>query len=159
MKVVTKRASPKAKCGWCGRRFKPKAIGRRPLYCCVSCRQRAYEKRRWAPYTASDALARDLLPPAARQAMVEDIRREYMLELVKNGTVPLVDTAQIDGVLDKVPAPERMRLLGKIEGECRKRGDEGALATIARWRLSQQQPSTPLPRRTRLAANRPDRAP
>ncbi len=34
------------KCKQCKRKFRPKAKGRRPLYCSDSCRQRAYERRR-----------------------------------------------------------------------------------------------------------------
>jgi hypothetical protein len=39
--------------------------------------------------------------------------------------------AQIDGILDKVPAPERLPLLSNIESACRKRADDEALATTA----------------------------
>ncbi|MFN0028707.1 MAG: hypothetical protein ACKV2O_16225 [Acidimicrobiales bacterium] len=35
-------------CERCGREFEPKALGRRPLYCSRTCRQRAYEARRRA---------------------------------------------------------------------------------------------------------------
>ena len=55
-------------------------------------------------------------------------------ELIKNGRVPLVDIAQIDGVLDAVPVPKRRPLLAEIEEKCRDRADDGGLATIARWR-------------------------
>jgi hypothetical protein len=134
-----KATLPKRKCAWCKERFKPKTAGRPAVYCSVSCRQRAYEKRRWVSYGAMDAFALDTLPWPARQAMVEDIRRAHMLELIKNGAVPLVDVAQIDGVLDKVPAPERLPLLSNIESACRKRSDDEALATVTRWRLSRQQ--------------------
>jgi hypothetical protein len=60
-------------------------------------RQRAYEKRRWTPYAAADAIALDVLPPAARKMLTQEVRRKYMLELIKNGMVPLVEIAQIDG--------------------------------------------------------------
>jgi hypothetical protein len=36
---------------------------------------------------------------------------------------------------------KKMWLLGQIESAYRRRKDDGSLATIARWRLSQQQPS------------------
>lgn len=35
-------------CERCGHEFQPKALGRRPLYCGRTCRQRAYEARRRA---------------------------------------------------------------------------------------------------------------
>jgi hypothetical protein len=99
-------------------------------------RQRAYEKRRWTPYSAADAIALDVLPPAARKMLTQEVRRKYMLELIKNGMVPLVEIAQIDGVLDAVPVPRRRPLLAEIEEACRNRADDGGLATIARWRRS-----------------------
>ena len=63
-----------------------------------------------------------------------------MLALIMNGTVPLTDPAQIDGILDIMKGPEQMPLLRKIEGACRRRADNDSLATLARWRLSRQQP-------------------
>ena len=136
MEFVTKRTPSNAKCAWCRRRFKPKAVGRPAVYCSVSFRQRAYEKRRWTPYAAADAIALDMLPWAARKRLIQEVRREHMLELIKNGTVPLVEIAQIDGVLDAVPVPKRRPLLAEIEEKCRDRADDGGLATIARWRRS-----------------------
>ena len=119
--------------------FKPKAGGRPAFYCSASCRQRAYEKRKWTPYSASDALARDLLPPAAAEKLRQEERRVYMLELVLTGTVPLLDVAQIDGILDQAKPQERQSLLRRIEDACRHRGDERGLSIIARWRLSYQE--------------------
>jgi ribosomal protein L34E len=145
MKPVTKRSRPKPKCAWCGTRLKPQPAGRPALFCSASCRQRAYEKRKWARYSASDALALNLLPPAALRKVTEEARHKYMIELLANGTVPLDDTAQIDGVLDTVKPQKRLPLLGRIETACRHRADGKALATIARWRLSQQQPSSQSP--------------
>ena len=82
----------------------------------------------------------DLLPRAAQRKMVEEVRHAHILELIMNGMVPLNDPAQIDGVLDKVKGPEQMPLLRKIEGACRRRADNDSLVTLARWRLSRQQP-------------------
>jgi hypothetical protein len=45
-----------------------------------------------------DALKTDLLPFAARRRLTEEIRHEHIVELLKCGTVPLNDPAQIDGV-------------------------------------------------------------
>ena len=140
MECVTKPVLPKLKCTWCWKRFKAQSlIGRRPQYCSASCRQRAYEKRKWHPYGGLHALKLDLLPFAAMRRLQEDIRRQHMLELVMYGTVPLYDVAQISGILDAVKAPERMALLRRIETACERRTDETALATIARWRMLRQQ--------------------
>jgi hypothetical protein len=98
-------------------------------------------KARWSPYTAADVVALDVLPPAARKMLIQEVRRKYMLELIKNGTVLLVDIAQIDGMLDAVPVPKRRLLLSEIEEKCRGRADDGGLATIARWRRSQRPPT------------------
>ena len=139
MKAVTKIGRQRQRCLWCRKTFKPKAGGRPALYCSASCRQRAYEKRKWTPYSASDALSRDLLPPAAALKLRQEERRAYMLELVLMGTVPLVDVAQIDGILDQAKPPERQSLLRRIEGACRRRGDDRGLSIITRWRLLRQQ--------------------
>ena len=141
MKCVMKAARPKpSKCARCRKRFTSKPLGRPALFCSASCRQRSYEKRRLSQYSASDALALDLLPRAAQRKMVEEVRHAHILELIMNGMVPLNDPAQIDGVLDKVKGPEQMPLLRKIEGACRRRADNDSLVTLARWRLSRQQP-------------------
>jgi hypothetical protein len=132
------RAVTKLKCLHCRKRFKPPPRGRTPLYCSASCRQRAYEKRKWTPYGARDALTLDLLPWAAKRYLERDVRHLHMIELIKHGTVPLVDQAQIDGLLDYVKTPERLPLLRQIEAACHRRGDEQALATITRWRLARQ---------------------
>jgi hypothetical protein len=138
MKHVTKPLSKPRICTWCRKRFKPKTIGRPALFCSPNCRQRAYEKRRWLPYSLEDALALSLLRPGARRKIEEEVRHEHMLELIMKGTVPLRDPDQIDGILDKVKDPERMPLLRKIEAACQRRSDENALATLASWRLSRQ---------------------
>ena len=66
-------------------------------------------------------------------------RRAYMLELVLMGTVPLLDIAQIDGILDQAKPQERQSILRRIEDAGRRRGDERGLSVIARWRLSYQE--------------------
>lgn len=35
------------KCKWCGKSFETNRVGRPPLYCCKSHKQRAYESRRY----------------------------------------------------------------------------------------------------------------
>jgi hypothetical protein len=141
VKAVTKVARRKRRCGWCRRSFKPKEGGRPALYCRASCRQRAYEKRKWTAFGAPDALALDLLPLAARRKLVATVRHAHMVELLRNGVVPLTNPAQIDGVLDPATPLERPGLLQRIEHDCRDRGDERAMSVIARWRLAKQQPS------------------
>jgi hypothetical protein len=138
MNIVTKSSQQKRKCNWCKKRFKPRVAGRPALFCSASCRQRAYERRKWTPHSASDALALDLLSPAARRKMIAEVRHIYMLELLWDGTVPLRDVAQIDGVLDPLKPPMRMVWLRRLEEGRRK--DDQALSIIAQWRLSRQQP-------------------
>ena len=134
---VMKKPSPR-RCAWCKRPFKPKPRGRPSLYCKPACRQRAYEKRKWSPFSASDALSLDLLPRAALRKLQAETRYQYMIDLIKSGVVLLTDPAQIDGLLDPKPPEDRRSLLRQIEDACRRRGDEIAMSTIARWRLQRQ---------------------
>jgi hypothetical protein len=76
--------------------------------------------------------SRDLAGQAVRQ------RHGHMIELLQKGVVPLVDSAQIDGLLDAEKPPARLGVLRRIEDACRKRKDDVALATIAKWRLQRQ---------------------
>jgi hypothetical protein len=99
---VTKRRPSKPRCQWCGKPFKPKPGGRPALYCKPACRQRAYEKLKWTPYSETDALALDLVPAAAMRRLVAQVCHQHMVDLLKHGVVPLLDPAQIDGVLDPV---------------------------------------------------------
>ena len=129
MKPVTKPSSPR-KCTRCGKRIKPKPAGRPASFCSASCRQRAYEKRKWTPYDKLDAAAWVVLPEGTRRKVTELVRLDHMIELLTNGTVPLNDVAQIDGVLDAVEPPKRMPLLRRIEQACQRRG------TKKRWASS-----------------------
>jgi hypothetical protein len=55
------RKRPKTlRCGWCKEKFKVAPHGRLPEFCSHSCRQRAYEKKRWQRPSAIEALAKDL---------------------------------------------------------------------------------------------------
>jgi hypothetical protein len=129
----------KARCGWCNQPFRQKPGGRPALFCKPACRQRAYEKRKWTPFSGTDAMALDLLPAPAMRRLEARVRHQHMVELLKSGGVPLADPAQIDGVLDSLAKPQdRRRLLDQIEGSCRKRADDVALSTIARWRMQRQ---------------------
>jgi hypothetical protein len=138
MEVVTKPKPQRRRCQWCRKPLKSKPRGRPQLFCGPSCRQRAYEKRKWTPYTALDALSRDLLPASAMRRLVQEIRHKHMIELIKTGVVPLRDPAQIDGVLDGEKPKDRLNRLNNIESTCQINGNEEALATIARWRLERQ---------------------
>jgi hypothetical protein len=133
MEVVTKIRPKKQRCRWCGKPFMPKPAGRPAVYCKPACRQRAYEKRRWTPISDQDAMALDLLRPTARRLFRAQVRHQYMVELLQHGVVPLLNPAQIDRVLDVLAKPrDRRDTLNRIENACRKRGDDAALATIAR---------------------------
>ena len=138
--IVTKFRPPKRKCNFCKKHFQPKSHGRPALFCSASCRQRTYEIRKWTEFSGLNALSLDLLPFAAKRKMVEQVRHAHMLELLKNGTVPLTDIAQIDGVLDPLEPHRRMSFLKDIESRRRARKDDQALGIIAQWRLLRQQP-------------------
>jgi hypothetical protein len=140
MEIVTKVRPRKRRCRWCKKHFQPKPAGRPGLYCSASCRQRTYEKRKWSEFSGLDALALDLLPWATQRKMIEQARHAHMIELLKNGTVPLTDIAQIDGVLDPLEPHRRMSFLKDIESRRRARNDDQALGIIAQWRLLRQQP-------------------
>jgi hypothetical protein len=137
MEIVTKTRRPKRRCQWCKKHFQPKLTGRPALFCSASCRQRTYEKRKWSEFSMSDALSVDLLSVAAHRKLVEQARHAHMIQLLKEGTVPLIEPAQIDGVLDPLKPQDRMPLLREIES--RRRYDEKALGVIATWRLLKQQ--------------------
>jgi hypothetical protein len=92
-------------------------------------------------YYALDARAWDELPSATWRKVKEGVRHEYMIEVLANGTVPLNDVAQIDGVLDAVKPPERMPLLRRIEQACQRRVDSEALGIIRHWLFLRQQPA------------------
>jgi hypothetical protein len=70
--------------------------------------------------------------------LTDEIRHAHLVDLIKRGVVPLDNLAQIDGVLDHEKPQDRLPRLKEIETACRKRGDEKALAAIARWRLGRQ---------------------
>jgi hypothetical protein len=138
MEAVTKPRLKKRRCQWCREFFRPKGSGRPQLYCKPTCRQRAYEKRKWQPFSLADAMALDLLPWRAKQLLKEQVRHAHMIELLQKGVVRLVDPAQIDGLLDAEKPPDRPGVLRRIEDACRQRADDVALATIAQWRLQRQ---------------------
>ena len=70
---TTKR--PKTlRCRWCDAKITVDPRGRLPEYCSHGCRQRAYEKRKWAPPDWSAPLAHDLADAGASRARHEELR-------------------------------------------------------------------------------------
>jgi hypothetical protein len=79
------RRGPRPKtlhCVGCRKKFDVQARGRLPLFCSQSCRQRAYEKRRWSRPSVVEALAQDLATSEGRAIMRNEvlaILRQYRL--------------------------------------------------------------------------------
>lgn len=69
------------KCAWCKKRIKIKPRGRVPVFCSSSCRQHAYEKRKWQRPHALELLAYDLAHTKVR----EEIRRQILSVLQEMG--------------------------------------------------------------------------
>jgi hypothetical protein len=67
------------RCEWCRARFKLPDRGRLPRFCSHTCRQRAYEKRKWGRPRAVEALAQDIAEGRLQGYVRSEIRR--MLEL------------------------------------------------------------------------------
>ncbi|MEA2755444.1 MAG: hypothetical protein QOJ54_1733 [Aliidongia sp.] len=71
------------RCGWCKAKIAVAPRGRLPDFCCHGCRQRAYEKRKWAPPPWAAPLARDLAEAAAprlRRAELSEARTVRALD-------------------------------------------------------------------------------
>lgn len=64
------------KCKWCRKRFRRQKRGRRPLYCCASCRQRAYERRRLEKEFAQ------LIPMRLLHADIESVQNRDSIRAV-----------------------------------------------------------------------------
>ncbi len=90
MKFVMKRL----KCKQCRERFVPPSRGRRPRYCSVACRQKAYRKRAANPhYHSLKALSSDLyaikdLSARARAAVKVLEEQGYEVGLRRGGNWP-----------------------------------------------------------------------
>jgi hypothetical protein len=61
------------RCRWCRKRFKVLVRGRLPDYCSDSCRQRAYQKRKWRDETPVVLLAKDLAHIRVREWLRKEI--------------------------------------------------------------------------------------
>ena len=90
---VTKQRRRARKCEWCRTLFQPAPIGRPPMYCSRSCKQRAYEARRRRSLATSLAAA---LRADFNDAL--DLRRSVTLEVLsvlrRLGIVPAEVSAE-----------------------------------------------------------------
>jgi hypothetical protein len=75
------------RCQVCKTRMQVAPRGRLPVFCCQTCRQRAYERRKWSRPHAVEALAKDIATVRVRAV----IRQEIWAALRELG---LVDAAE-----------------------------------------------------------------
>ena len=69
-----------ARCPVCKERFKINSPrGRPPTFCSRSCRQRAYERRKWSKPHPIELLARDLATVQVRDLIRQIVRDELVL--------------------------------------------------------------------------------
>jgi hypothetical protein len=61
------------RCQWCKTKLKVAPRGRLPVFCCQTCRQRAYERRKWSRPHAVEALAKDIATARVRGAIRQEI--------------------------------------------------------------------------------------
>src|SRR4029453_19619164 len=73
------RGRKTGRCPVCKERFKISPRGRPPTFCGRSCRQRAYEQRKWSRPHPVELLARDI-PSARVRAFIGEQVRELLLE-------------------------------------------------------------------------------
>ena len=91
---VMKSVMKSLKCKQCRERFKPPNRGRRPRYCSVACRQKAYRKRVANPfYQSLKAMSSDLYSIkdlTARERGAVKVLEEmgYEVELRRSGQLP-----------------------------------------------------------------------
>ena len=57
------------RCRWCNSKIEIKPRGRVPEFCSQTCRQRAYEQRKWARPAAVEMVARDLATAKVREVV------------------------------------------------------------------------------------------
>lgn len=106
------------KCLWCHARFKPALRGAHAKYCCGSCRQRAYEKRK---LRAAIECAVPLVP---LQLLRKELGAPLDMALVKEA---LREILQEEGYIQPSNAPEPpkqrplLRLVAKTGGEQNKK--------------------------------------
>src|SRR5262249_7649552 len=73
------RRRKSARCPVCKEKFKIPPRGRPPAFCSRSCRQRAYEQRKWSKPHPVELLARDIATASVRD-LVRQVVREVLLE-------------------------------------------------------------------------------
>jgi hypothetical protein len=61
------------RCRWCKTRMKVAPCGRLPIFCCQTCRQRDYERRKWSRPHAVELLAKDLATVRVRGILWREI--------------------------------------------------------------------------------------
>jgi len=79
-------------CQWCQAKLPVKPRGRLPRFCCQTCRQRAYERRKWSRPTLVQAAVQDL----AQAQLTAVVRAEIWSFLrqagIVNGPPPATST-------------------------------------------------------------------
>ena len=66
-----------ARCPVCKEKFKISPRGRPPTFCGRSCRQRAYEQRKWSRPHPVELLARDIASARVRDFVREQVREFF----------------------------------------------------------------------------------
>jgi tRNA(Ile2) C34 agmatinyltransferase TiaS len=66
------------RCPVCKKRFKVNSRGRPPNFCSRSCRQRAYEQRRWSRPHPVELLARDIDTARVRDVIRQEVREALL---------------------------------------------------------------------------------
>lgn len=84
------------RCRWCKTKMKVAPRGRLPSFCCQSCRQRDYERRKWSRPSPQELLARNIADARVRSF----IRREIFAVLLKLGVAK-------EAELPPLPSPRR----------------------------------------------------
>jgi hypothetical protein len=101
----------KVKCAECGKKFALPARGRLPEYCSQTCRQRAYEARKWQekllPHGVAPALLQKDLVPTLNRAFIKELVREI---LVEEGPPAVSPPAK-----HRKPQPRHLRLVEKVQ--------------------------------------------
>src|SRR5262249_50314555 len=72
------RRRKSARCPVCKERFKIHPRGRPPTFCSRSCRQRAYEQRKWSRPHPVELLARDIASVRVRSVIRQEIRQALL---------------------------------------------------------------------------------
>jgi len=84
MIITTARRRKGARCPVCKERFKLRPRGRPPVFCSPTCRQRAYERRKWQRPHPIDLLARDI-----NTVQVKDLVRRIVREVLTEAGIDL----------------------------------------------------------------------